>query len=246
MNKTTTGLMAAKRVAVAVATVCVTLAAPAYATDDVKNVLDLMLKKGVISQEKADGMYCTINKSNGDIAMMSRSGKPFDTDSFPGIVEAAKKMLNDNTQTQGELLVINAAGEVQPREIGNGMLNKIAQGGVWPVGFSPIYHAWDQIPLSVVKTKVKYNVGYLARLTALEAQLGEHSQAIAVIDTRIVHSIDEAKAHYREMLEAGKEGTILSEPNAPWVDSTSKFKIKFKIQFKIKFKIKFKIEIMYQ
>lgn len=186
-------------------------------------------KKGVISQEKADGMYCTINKSNGDIAMMSRSGKPFDTDSFPGIVEAAKKMLNDNTQTQGELLVINAAGEVQPREIGNGMLNKIAQGGVWPDGFSPIYHAWDQIPLSEVKTKVKYNVGYLARLTALEAQLGEHSQAIAVIDTRIVHSIDEAKAHYREMLEAGKEGTILSEPNAPWVDSTSKFKIKFKL-----------------
>jgi DNA ligase-1 len=186
-------------------------------------------KKGVISQEKADGMYCTINKSNGDIAMMSRSGKPFDTDSFPGIVEAAKKMLNDNTQTQGELLVINAAGEVQPREIGNGMLNKIAQGGEWPVGFSPIYHAWDQIPLSEVKTKVKYNVGYLARLTALEAQLGEHSQAIAVIDTRVVHSMDEAKAHYREMLEAGKEGTILSEPNAPWVDSTSKFKIKFKL-----------------
>jgi DNA ligase-1 len=186
-------------------------------------------KKGVISQEKADGMYCTINKSNGDIAMMSRSGKPFDTDSFSGIVEAAKKMLNDNTQTQGELLVINAAGEVQPREIGNGMLNKIAQGGVWPDGFSPIYHAWDQIPLSEVKTKVKYNVGYLARLTALEIQLSEHSQAIAVIDTRVVHGMDEAKAHYREMLEAGKEGTILSEPNAPWVDSTSKFKIKFKL-----------------
>jgi len=50
MNKTTTGLIAAKRIAVAVATVCATLAAPAYATDDVKNVLDLMLKKGVISQ----------------------------------------------------------------------------------------------------------------------------------------------------------------------------------------------------
>jgi DNA ligase-1 len=41
--------------------------------------------------------------------------------------------------------------------------------------------------------------------------------------------MDEAKAHYREMLEAGKEGIILSEPHAPWVDSTSKFKIKFKL-----------------
>jgi phosphate-selective porin OprO/OprP len=54
MNKTTTGLMSAKRIAVAVATVCATLAAPAYATDDVKNLLDLMLKKGVISQQDYD------------------------------------------------------------------------------------------------------------------------------------------------------------------------------------------------
>ena len=186
-------------------------------------------EKGVISQEKADGMYCTLNKSKGDISMMTRSGKPFDTDSFPKVVEAAKRMLKDDTQTQGELLVVNEKGEIQPREIGNGILNKIAQGGEWPAGMSPIYHAWDQIPLSEVKTKVKYNVGYLTRLTALEAQLGEHDQVIAVIDTRIVHNFDDAKAHYSEMLEAGKEGTILSEPNAPWVDSTSKFKIKFKL-----------------
>lgn len=54
MSKTTTGLIAAKRMAVAVATVCATLAAPAFASDDVKNLLDLMLKKGVISQQDYD------------------------------------------------------------------------------------------------------------------------------------------------------------------------------------------------
>jgi DNA ligase-1 len=186
-------------------------------------------QKGVISQEKADGMYCTLNKSKSDISLMSRSGKPFDTDAFVKIVAAAKRMLKDNTQTQGELLVVNENGDIQPREIGNGILNKIAQGGEWPAGMSPIYHAWDQIPLSEVKTKVKYNVGYLSRLMDLSGQLSEHDQVISVIDTRIVHSLDDAKSHYRTMLEAGKEGTILSEPNAPWVDSTSKFKIKFKL-----------------
>lgn len=185
-------------------------------------------KAGVISQEKADGMYATINKSRGDISMMSRSGKPFNTDSFPNIVRESEN-LTDNTQTQGELLVINEAGEIQPREIGNGMLNKVAQGGEWPTGYSAIYRAWDQIPLDQVKTKVKYNVGYAARLTNLFKQLPNSSGAIAVIDTRIVRSMEEAKAHYAEMLEAGKEGTILSEGFAPWVDSTSKFKIKFKL-----------------
>jgi len=50
MNNTPTGLIAAKRLAVAVAAVCATLAAPAFADDDVKVLLDLMLKKGVITQ----------------------------------------------------------------------------------------------------------------------------------------------------------------------------------------------------
>lgn len=185
-------------------------------------------KAGVISQEKADGMYATLNKSNGDLSIMSRSGTSFNPDSFPGIVAESEK-LADNTQTQGELLVINATGEIQPREIGNGMLNKVCQGGEWPTGYSAIYRAWDQIPLDQVVPKVKYAVGYAARLTNLFKQLPAASGAIAVIDTRIVRTMEEAKAHYAEMLEDGKEGTILSEGFAPWVDSTSKFKIKFKL-----------------
>lgn len=60
MNKSPTGLLAAKRVAVAVATVCATLSAPAFASDDVKNLLDLMLKKGVITQQDYD-QYMTNN-----------------------------------------------------------------------------------------------------------------------------------------------------------------------------------------
>lgn len=186
-------------------------------------------KQGVISQEKADGMYCTINKVNGGISISARSGKGFDTDSFPEIVNAAERLLDDNTQTQGELLVVNAKGEIQPREIGNGMLNKVSQGGEWPAGFSPIYHAWDQIPMSEVYSKVKYNVGYGTRLKKLGEQLLGAKDVISQIDTRVVHTMAEAKAHYAEMLEAGKEGIILSDPNAPWIDSTSKFKIKFKL-----------------
>ncbi len=64
MNKTPTGLMAAKRVAVAVAAVCATLAAPAFADDDVKVLLDLMLKKGVITQQDYDQFM----KDNADKA----------------------------------------------------------------------------------------------------------------------------------------------------------------------------------
>jgi phosphate-selective porin OprO/OprP len=64
MNNTPTGLIAAKRLAVAVAAVCATLAAPAFANDDTKNLLDLMLKKGVISQQDYDKFI----KDNADAA----------------------------------------------------------------------------------------------------------------------------------------------------------------------------------
>jgi phosphate-selective porin OprO/OprP len=64
MNNTPTRLIAAKRLAVAVAAVCATLAAPAFADDDVKVLLDLMLKKGVITQQDYDQFM----KDNADKA----------------------------------------------------------------------------------------------------------------------------------------------------------------------------------
>jgi len=54
MNKSQTRTLAVKRIAVAVATVCATLTMPAIAGDDVKALLDLMLKKGVITQSDYD------------------------------------------------------------------------------------------------------------------------------------------------------------------------------------------------
>jgi len=53
MNKSN-NLVAAKRIAIAVATVCASLSAPAFAAADSKALLDLMLKKGVITQKDYD------------------------------------------------------------------------------------------------------------------------------------------------------------------------------------------------
>ncbi len=47
-------IIAAKRMAIAVAAVCASLTAPAFATTDNKALLDLMLKKGVITQKDYD------------------------------------------------------------------------------------------------------------------------------------------------------------------------------------------------
>lgn len=54
MKKSNTKIIAAKRIAVAVAAVCATMAMPAFAADDIKNLMDLLLKKGVITQQEYD------------------------------------------------------------------------------------------------------------------------------------------------------------------------------------------------
>lgn len=188
-------------------------------------------KAGVISQEKADGMYCTINRTaHGAIIMRSRQGTEFDSAKFPNLVSLAITLLDPSTQTQGELLVVDPLGEICAREIGNGMLNSVAKGGDFDAGYEPIFKAWDQIPLEMVVSKVKYKEKYSFRLANLERQIIPHLTTIRMISTRTVYSLKEAYAHCKELMLEGKEGTIISEPNAPWIDGTSKFKVKLKLE----------------
>jgi phosphate-selective porin OprO/OprP len=55
MKNSPTRTMTAKRIAVAVAAVCATMSAPSFAAgDDMKALMDLLLKKGVITQQEYD------------------------------------------------------------------------------------------------------------------------------------------------------------------------------------------------
>ena len=53
MKNSSTRTMTAKRIAVAVAAVCATMSAPSFAAGtDMKALMDLLLKKGVITQQE--------------------------------------------------------------------------------------------------------------------------------------------------------------------------------------------------
>jgi hypothetical protein len=55
MKNSSTRTMTAKRIAVAVAAVCATMSAPSFAAGtDMKALMDLLLKKGVITQQEYD------------------------------------------------------------------------------------------------------------------------------------------------------------------------------------------------
>lgn len=198
---------------------------------------------GIISQEKADGMFANVSVDTvGNIWVTSRQGSPIPLDNLPLLKHAIEATIARETQSHGELTVYRD-GVVLPREEGNGMLNSVIQGGALDEGCTIRLDLWDQIPLYAVQPKGKYDVGYSQRLKALlegMKQGGDHpvvKQHIGVIPTRIVRSREQAIAHYQELLRKGKEGTICKAPDAIWRDGTSKDQVKLKLEVDIDLKV---------
>lgn len=197
-------------------------------------------KAGVYSQLKADGMFANVNLFNDyGVSILSRSGSEFPMEKFGELADEIKNTFMTGTQTHGELLVYRVGTGILPREIGNGILNSVLKGGDFEAGDKPFLLAWDQIPLDQVVPGNKYKVAYRKRFENLRLQIEDDNtpRLIQLIPTRIVHSMEEARAHYKEMLGEGYEGTIIKDGDAIWEDTTSKSQVKFKLEVTVDLKI---------
>lgn len=203
---------------------------------DKSNLGKFNWKSGIISQEKADGMFVNIiRREGGEILIQSRNGSIFPMMEFGTLVSGLQQLKGflDETVLHGEMVVTDISGRVLPREEGNGILNSVLKGGEFPYGLYPTVYLWDMLPLVDYKNGLCV-VPYNTRLHRLQTMVrGCLADMIRVIETRVVHSMDEARAHYTEMTEAGKEGTILKHPVSIWKDGTSKDCVKFKIEAEV-------------
>lgn len=196
---------------------------------------------GVPSQEKADSMFANVDHEEGGLVRItSRQGSPFPEEPFAKLISEAQARLLCGTQSHGEMLV-KRAGKILPREIANGILNSVLKGGSFGHDEAPVYKVWDQIPLSAVVAKGKHSVPYKERVRGIVAQLESGpGDAIEFIETRICHSIEEAYAHFREMLLKGKEGTVIKNPDGIWRDtgsSGSKDQVKLKLEADVELRV---------
>lgn len=196
-------------------------------------------EEGVLSQEKADGMFANIDHEVGGLVRItSRQGSEFPIDKFDTIVKEVRSRLHAGHQNHGEIIVMRL-NEVLERQIGNGMLNSVLSGGDFDEDCRPVYLLWDQIPLSAVVTKGKHLNGYIHRLRSILTQLKTKNpgDSIALIQTKIVKSLAEGYAHAAELMKKGKEGTVIKHPHAIWKDGTSNEQIKLKLEFEVDLKI---------
>lgn len=194
---------------------------------------------GIISQVKADGRFTNANvEAGGVINLTSRQGKAMPIEKFPGIVGDLKSFGIHGTQTHGEMLVVRD-GQVLPRQIGNGMIEAVCDGGEWEPGCSPLFQVWDNIPLSSVVKKGKCATPYAVRLGGL-LKAFKDCDTVKVVETKIVKSIAEAVEHFIEVLKRGGEGTVVKRRDGIWEDtggSGSIYQVKMKITAQVELKI---------
>lgn len=179
------------------------------------------------SQPKHDGMRINIhvNRESPEIIMFVRKGTTIDT-----IPPQFKDLAQDapiSCVLDGELMVWNEdRTEHLSRKEGNGILNKLTQGTATEDEISRVCAVvWDMIPLADFWIG-KYDVSYQDRFARLKNF--NLPTDIAIAETIIVNSIEEAKAHYQSQIDLEREGSVLKTFLGKWKDGRPKYQLKFK------------------
>lgn len=198
---------------------------------------------GVISQIKADGMFFNGNAEADVVNMCSRQGQPFPYSPYIDLSDQLQTLhsqigtpdsfYENGTQFHGELLVLDSEGCILPRQIGNGLLNKVNQGDALPEGYKITAVIWDIVPIENTGKKGVFNIPYLQRLKTLNSAVGFLKATgvdvlVNIIETKVVRSYDEAMEHYMDARRRKLEGTIVKKPTMTWKDGTSKDQVKLK------------------
>ena len=183
--------------------------------------------EGIFSQTKADGMFINAIVWPDGVQWMTRNGQTFPEGSLGTVLNSeALRVLKPNHVYMGELLVIEN-NAVLPREVGNGALNSVLKGGSFEPDQQPILKVWDVVAVDEWRAGAS---NYVYNLRLADCKLIPESQVISVIDTRVVYDMQDAMAHYRELVANGEEGTILKHPDLLWKDGTSKDAVKLKVE----------------
>jgi hypothetical protein len=123
--------------------------------------------------------------------------------------------------------------KIASRKKSNGILNRVNKGGKFEPCETPVFVAWDMVPLIDIK-RGRCEIPYIDRFTAL---LETKPKSWRVIDTVIVNNYVEARAHFNSLVKQGKEGSVLKEAAAIWRDGKSNQIVKLKQEHECELRI---------
>ena len=199
---------------------------------DEKNIKNI--KYPAYSQLKADGLRANAIVDGHKVTLCGRSGREIDLLGHmdqPMIHLAAE--FPWPVVFDGEFVVVDEHENVIDRKTGNGIINKAIKGTISDAEAKMIrFQIWDAIPLAEFRegeSTETYKERFERLIQAIDGDF-ENWKPYWVIPYKIVGSLDEAVAHFIQLLAEGHEGTILKNYCALWEDSRSKHLVKMKAE----------------
>jgi DNA ligase-1 len=193
--------------------------------------------QGVFAQLKADGSFQAATIVGGEVTIESRSGEIMPNEAIPAIVAQIKSLPALNGyRLEGELTVVNTeTGETLARGEGNGIINSLRQGGELAPNLEVHYTVWECVDLS--KGGTIDARPYKDRFADLEIVMMDSVGPMAVAETNVIRSEEEAWGIFKTYATEGLEGAIIKRPSMIWKDGTSKDQVKLKTEFEAEFRI---------
>ena len=194
-------------------------------------------KDGVYAQLKADGSFQAATVVGGEVTMESRTGEIMPNEAIPAIVAQIKSLPALNGyRLEGELTVVNTeTGETLARGEGNGIINSLRQGGDLAPNLEVHYTVWECVDLS--KGGTIDERPYKERFADLEIVMMDSVGPMAVAETNVIRSEEEAWGIFKTYATEGLEGAIIKRPSMIWKDGNSKDQVKLKTEFEAEFRI---------
>lgn len=197
------------------------------------------IKFPAYSQLKSDGARAVLIIDGNKLTFKSSNGRE-----LFGLSHIFDDIINNDKCSftgvlDGELVVLDADGNILPRKVGNGIISKAVEGSITPEEALRVrFIVWDFIDLKTWSSCSKGTVSYKEQLALLVycVELID-SPYINLTETIIVNDLKAAKAHYRKLVARGEEGTILKDFSSVWLDGRSTKQFKFKEVITCEFKI---------
>jgi DNA ligase-1 len=187
---------------------------------------------------KIDAMRVNvIVPANGEIEYITYNGTKFYV-SNPALredmIDLAKR-INEETKCgypiylDGEMLILDERGNIQPRKISNGLANRILKDTA-PLEIHARVHIvlWDFID----QTSMQANVSTLCneeRFRVLQNNI-ERTDWASLVEYSIVSSEEQAQEVVAHWIKRGEEGGVIKNLNAFWEGKRSQNCVKFKAE----------------
>lgn len=190
-----------------------------------------------IAQVKMDGMRFNAIVKNNRVEFRSRNGKEINIPD-PNIEAPFRHMAafyGMDMVFDGELMVVDAAGQMLDRKTGNGILNKAVKGTMSAAEAVMVRATlWDAITLDAFQAGVEKEAykDRLAKLcnciSDLKNRLNQLAHYVDLVQSKQVNNESEARRMFETFLAQGQEGIILKTQDGVWENKRSKSLIKFK------------------